>query len=74
MTFDEAEPVVERFIDDAANSGLETVAIIHGKGTGVLRQKVQAYLGGNPRVESFRLGNWNEGSSGVTVVALKKEQ
>ena len=73
MTFDEAEPIIQRFLDDTSNAGLETVVIIHGKGTGALRKKVQAYLDDNPRVESHRLGNWNEGSSGVSVVTLKKE-
>jgi len=73
MTFEEAEPVVEKYIDDAANSGLHTVSIIHGKGTGALRKKVQEYLSLNSRVESFRLGNWNEGSSGVTVIILKAD-
>ncbi len=73
MTFDEAEPIIERFLDDAANAGLENVSIIHGKGTGALRKKVHVYLDHNPRVESHRLGYWNEGSSGVTVVTLKKE-
>ncbi len=73
MTFDEAEPVIERYLDDASNAGLETVVIIHGKGTGVLRKKVQLYLDQNPRVQSHRLGYWNEGSSGVTVVTLKKD-
>jgi len=73
MTFEEAEPLIQRFIDDAGNAGLESIVIIHGKGTGALRKKVQVYLGQNPRVETFRLGNWNEGSSGVTVVTLKKD-
>jgi DNA mismatch repair protein MutS2 len=73
MTFDEAEPIIERFLDDAANAGLEIVSIIHGKGTGALRKKVQTFLDQSQRVESHRLGYWNEGSSGVTVVTLKKE-
>jgi len=71
MTFEEAEPVIEKYMEDALNSGLQTVSIIHGKGTGALRKKVQEYLSHSSRVESFRLGNWNEGSSGVTVVVLK---
>jgi DNA mismatch repair protein MutS2 len=71
MTFEEAEPVIEKYIDDTSNSGLHTVSIIHGKGTGALRKKVQEYLSKSSKVESFRLGNWNEGSSGVTVVILK---
>jgi DNA mismatch repair protein MutS2 len=73
LTFDEAEPVIERYLDDAGNAGLETVSIIHGKGTGMLRKKVQEYLNRNPLVSSHRLGNWNEGSSGVSVVTLRKE-
>jgi DNA mismatch repair protein MutS2 len=73
MTFDEAEPEIEKYLDDAANIGLNSVSIIHGKGTGALRKKVQEYLDRNPRIESHRLGNWNEGSSGVTVVTLRKD-
>ncbi len=73
MTFDEAEPILQRYIDDACNAGFDAVTIIHGKGTGVLRKKVQDYLANNPRVESYRLGYWNEGSTGATVVALKKD-
>jgi DNA mismatch repair protein MutS2 len=73
MTFEEAEPSIQRYIDDASNAGLHSVSIIHGKGTGALRKKVQEYLRHNYRVESFRLGNWDEGSSGVTVVSLKPE-
>jgi DNA mismatch repair protein MutS2 len=73
MTFDEAEPLIDRYLDDASNAGLESVSIIHGKGTGMLRKKVQGYLTSNPRVENHRLGYWNEGSSGVTVVTIKKD-
>lgn len=73
MTFEEAEPIIDKYMEDARNSGLATVSIIHGKGTGALRKKVQQYLSHNFGVESFRLGNWNEGSSGVTVVSLKTD-
>ncbi len=73
MTFEEAEPLIQRYIDDACNAGLEQVTIIHGKGTGALRKKVQDFLGQNQRVASFRLGNWNEGSTGVSVLTLKAE-
>jgi DNA mismatch repair protein MutS2 len=74
LTFDEAEPLIQRYIDDASNAALEQVTIIHGKGTGALRKKVQDYLAHNRRVASFRLGNWNEGSSGVTVLTIKVDQ
>jgi len=73
MTFEEAEPIIDKYMEDARNAGLATVSIIHGKGTGALRKKVQQYLSHNFGVESFRLGNWNEGSSGVTVVSLKTD-
>jgi len=72
-TFEEAEPLIEKYIDDASVAGLAQISIIHGKGTGALRRKVQDYLSKSPRVESFRLGNWNEGSSGITIVTLKVE-
>ena len=73
MTFEEAEPLIQRYIDDACNAGLEQVTIIHGKGTGALRKKVQDFLAHNQRVASFRLGNWNEGSTGVSVLTIKAE-
>jgi DNA mismatch repair protein MutS2 len=73
LTFEEAEPVIERYLDDAMNAGLETISIIHGKGTGALRKKVQDYLDRCQSVISHRLGNWNEGSSGVSVVTLRKD-
>jgi len=72
-TFEEAEPILEKYIDDAHIAGLGQICIIHGKGTGALRKKVQEYLSRSRRVLSYRLGNWNEGSSGVTIVTLKAE-
>ena len=67
----EAIPVVERYIDSAVQSRLETVTIIHGKGTGALRAAVQQSLRRNKQVKSFRLGRYGEGETGVTVVELK---
>ena len=67
----EAESVVESYIDSAVMAHLETVTIIHGKGTGALRKAVHAMLRRNKSVKSFRLGNFGEGESGVTVVELK---
>ena len=67
----EAIPVVERYIDSAAQARLETVTIIHGKGTGALRAAVQQSLRKNRQVKSFRLGRYGEGETGVTVVELK---
>jgi DNA mismatch repair protein MutS2 len=72
LTFDEARDEIERFLDRLHLSGMETAHIIHGKGSGALRTKIGAWLDKHPYVESRRLGNWNEGSFGVTVVTLKK--
>ncbi len=61
---------VERFIDGAIMSGLSQVVIIHGKGTGALREAVHSALRRMP-IKSFRLGAYGEGEAGVTVVDLK---
>jgi DNA mismatch repair protein MutS2 len=68
---DEALPLVDKFLDDAFLAGVNRVDIIHGKGTGALRKKVTEYLAHDPRVKSFRLGEWNEGGTGATIVELK---
>ncbi|MDE7360340.1 MAG: endonuclease MutS2 [Oscillospiraceae bacterium] len=62
---------VERFLDGAIMSGLSQVVIIHGKGTGALREAVHSALRRIPAVKSFRLGEYGEGEAGVTVVELK---
>ena len=67
----EAESVVETFLSTAVMGKLETVTIIHGKGTGALRKAVHDILRRNKAVKSFRLGVYGEGESGVTVVTLK---
>ena len=68
----EAESVVETFLSSAVMGKLETVTIIHGKGTGALRSAVHEILRKNKKiVKSFRLGVYGEGESGVTVVTLK---
>ena len=67
----EAESVVETFLSTAVMGHLETVTIIHGKGTGALRKAVHDILRRNKNVKSFRLGVYGEGENGVTVVTLK---
>ncbi len=67
----EAEGVVENFISAAVMGHLDTVTIIHGKGTGALRKAVHDILRRNRAVRAFRLGVYGEGESGVTVVTLK---
>jgi len=73
MNGEEALPLVDKFIDTATLAGLNRIDIIHGKGTGALRKKVTEFLSNHPRVKSFRLGEWNEGGTGSTVVELKSE-
>ena len=71
MAVDEAIPVVDQYLDEAVLASLGEVSIIHGKGTGVLRQGIQQHLRHHPHVKSYRLGVYGEGESGVTVVTLK---
>ena len=67
----EAESVVENFLSAAVMGRLDTVTIIHGKGTGALRKAVHDVLRRNKAVKGFRLGVYGEGESGVTVVTMK---
>ena len=67
----EAEGVVDNFLSAAVMGHLDTVTIIHGKGTGALRKAVHDILRRNRAVKSFRLGVYGEGESGVTVVTLR---
>ncbi|QQZ10658.1 endonuclease MutS2 [Heyndrickxia vini] len=62
---------VEKYIDDALLAGYPRVSIIHGKGTGALRQGVQEYLKHHRSVKRIRLGDAGEGGSGITVVEFK---
>ena len=71
MMVDEALGAVDRFLDNALMGKLETVTIIHGKGTGALRKAVRAHLKQSRYVKEFRPGVYGEGEDGVTVVTLK---
>ena len=61
---------MDKFLDDAVFAGLHRVDIIHGKGTGALRKRIQLFLESDSRVKNQRMGEWNEGGAGVTVVEL----
>lgn len=67
----EATCIVDKFLDDAAISKLQKVEIVHGKGTGALRQGIHNFLKKHPHVKSFRLGTFGEGETGVTIVEIK---
>ena len=71
LNVDEAIFVVDKFLDDSYLAKLETVRIVHGKGTGKLREGIHKYLKTHPHVKSFRIGTYGEGEMGVTVVTLK---
>ncbi len=70
-TVDEAVMTLEKFIDDAVIAGIASVRIVHGKGTGALRNAVSVSLRKDKRVKSFRLAGYGEGDSGVTIAELK---
>jgi DNA mismatch repair protein MutS2 len=72
MTKDEAFPVLEQYLDRAHLAGWEQVYIIHGHGTGVLRQMVHQMMRKHPLVSSFRPGDYFEGGTGVTVAKMHK--
>ena len=71
MMTDEAVAALESFLDTAMLGKLETVTIIHGKGTGAVRNAVRTYLKRSRYVKAFRPGRYGEGEDGVTVVELK---
>lgn len=72
MTVEEAILELEKFLDRAVISGLTQVYVIHGKGSGVLRKQLTEYLKKHREVASVRLGDFNEGGAGVTVVKLRE--
>jgi len=71
MALDEALMEVERYLDEAVMAGMNEVSIVHGKGTGILRQGIQKHLKTYPHVKSYRTGVYGEGEMGVTIVTLK---
>ncbi|HUS04512.1 MAG TPA: Smr/MutS family protein [Dehalococcoidia bacterium] len=70
LTVDEASFRLDQYLNDAFMAGLPFVRIVHGKGTGTLRQAVHKVLAKHPLVKSFRLGDYGEGDYGVTIVEL----
>ena len=69
--FEDAKDIVDKYLDDAYLSGLKSVRIIHGKGTGVLRKKLREHFRSVKTIKSYKDAEYNEGGDGVTVVILK---
>ena len=71
-TVDEALAALDKYLDDAYLAHLESVRVVHGKGTGALRKAIQQHLKRIKYVKSFRQGEYGEGDAGVTIVEFKK--
>ena len=71
MTTDEARPVLEKYLDDAYLAHISPVRVVHGRGTGALKNMTHDYLKRLKYVDSYRLGVFGEGDTGVTVVTFK---
>lgn len=69
-TVDEAVSELDKYLDDALLSHLNTVRVVHGKGTGALRKGIHEYLRRQKHVKSYRLAEFGEGDAGVTIVEL----
>ena len=72
LNVDEAIYIVDKYLDDCYLTSLNNIRIVHGKGTGKLRQGIHTFLKKHPHVKSFRLGAFGEGEMGVTIVEFKK--
>jgi DNA mismatch repair protein MutS2 len=70
LNVEEAVFVVDKFLDDCSLAKLQTVRIVHGKGTGKLKNGIHQFLKKHPHVKSMRMGTYGEGEMGVTVVEL----
>ena len=68
---DEAVAMVERFLDESLMASRDTAFIVHGHGTGAIKQALRAYLGNSAYVRMYRPGETHEGGDGVTVVSLR---
>ena len=70
LTVEEALPLIDKFLDDCFLAKINTARIVHGKGTGKLRQGIHSFLKKRKGIKSFRIGTYGEGEMGVTIVEL----
>ena len=70
QTVEEAIFIIDKYLDDCYIAKLQNIRIVHGKGTGKLREGIHTFLKKNPHVKSYRLGTFGEGEMGVTIVEL----
>ena len=73
LTVDQALPRLDEFIYDAYQRGLTEVIVVHGKGTGVLKEEVRRYLSGHVLVRTYRVAPSERGGAGATRVMLRDE-
>jgi len=73
LTVDEALLKLDQYLHDAFMSGLYQIRVVHGKGTGTLRQAVREQLAKHPLVKSYRPGGYGEGEAGVTIAQLTEK-
>jgi DNA mismatch repair protein MutS2 len=73
LTIDEALIKLDQYLNDAFMTGLYQVRVIHGKGTGILREAVREQLSKHSLVKSYRSGGYGEGGDGVTIVQLAEK-
>lgn len=71
LNVEEANHIIDKYLDDAKLAKLETIRVVHGKGTGKLKSGIHSFLKKHPHVKSYRMGSFGEGEMGVTVVTLK---
>ncbi|MFM7321093.1 MAG: Smr/MutS family protein [Armatimonadota bacterium] len=71
LRVDAALPRLDKWLDDVCAAGLESVRVVHGKGTGQLRKAVWEHLKGDPRVGSYVMAHPDAGGAGATVVVLR---
>lgn len=70
LTIEEASFKLDKYLDAAFMAGITWIRVIHGKGTGTLRNAIHRQLGSHSLIKSYRLGKYGEGGAGVTIVEL----